>query len=207
MRYFLIAVMLSLAACKKDDIQVYKIAKPADSGAAAAPAPSGALPDGHPPLGGGTGSGMGMGTMPPELAAMATASPNSISWKAPAGWAEKPASGMRRATFIVPGGAELSVISLPGDAGGDLPNVNRWRGQLGMGPWTEAEMAKAAVTVPSPAGKFVMVDLEGSSQRMLAGILTRNGETWFFKLVGSSKSVGDSKAAFKTFLAGVKPAA
>lgn len=211
MRYFLMTVMLALAACKKDDIQVYKIAKPAGSGmpaaAPAAPAPTGALPDGHPPLGGDMGMGPGMGAMAPELAAMATASPNSISWKAPAGWTEKPASGMRRATFIVPGGAELSVISLPGDAGGDLANVNRWRGQLGLGPWSEAEMAKAAAAVGSPAGKFTLVDLEGTSQRMLAAMLTRGGETWFFKLVGASKAVGDAKAGFKGFLAGVKPSA
>ncbi|MBI5597384.1 MAG: hypothetical protein HY928_14925 [Elusimicrobia bacterium] len=206
MRYSLLAALLVLSACKKDEIQVYKIAKPADSGMAAPAASPAGLPDGHPSLGAGSGMGSGMGAMPPELAAMATATPNSIVWKGPAGWTEKPASGMRRATFMIPGGAELSVISLPGDAGGDLANVNRWRGQVGLPPWDEAGMAKAAQSVASPAGKFTVVDLEGASQRMLAAMLTRNGETWFFKLIGSSKSVGDAKAAFKTFVGGVKPA-
>ncbi|MBI2363124.1 MAG: hypothetical protein HYV15_07050 [Elusimicrobia bacterium] len=210
MRYSLLAALLVLSACKNDDIQVYKVAKPADSGAAVPAAAPAGLPDGHPSLGAGAGMGSGMGSgmgaMPPELAAMATATPNSIAWKGPAGWTEKPASGMRRATFIVPGGAELSVISLPGDAGGELANVNRWRGQLGLAPWDAAGLGKAAQAVASPAGRFSLVDLEGSSQRMLAAMLTRDGETWFFKLLGSTKSVGDAKGAFKAFIGGVKPA-
>lgn len=217
------ALLLSVAACKKDEIQVYKVAKPAEMPAAAnphgaaphaaapaAPAlppgmPSG-LPDGHPPIGAGAGM---MGQLPPEMTAAATASPLSLKWKTPAGWEEKPASGMRRATFVVPGSAgpaDLSVIALPGDAGGELPNINRWRGQVGLNPWDEAAFRKAAVKVSSPAGPITVVDLAGGTQRMAAAILTRGGESWFFKLLGPDATVGAALPAFKTFLAGVKPA-
>ena len=211
----LAVLLLSLAACKKDEIQVYKVAKPADVPAApmasAAPAmPASAagappLPDGHPPIGGASG----MGALPPEMSQMAVASPLSLAWKAPGGWTEKPAAGMRRATFVVPGGAgpaELYVVSLPGDAGGELPNVNRWRGQVGLPAWDEAGFKKAAVKVSSKAGTFTLVDLPGSGARMAAAMLTRNDETWFFKLLGPDASVGAALPAFKTFLAGVKPA-
>lgn len=202
--YALAALLISLSACKKDEIQVYKVAKPAEApGAAAAPA---GLPEGHPPIGAGAS---GMGALPPEMAQMAVASPLSLAWKSPAGWQEKPASGMRRATFVVPGAAgsaELSVISLPGDAGGDLANVNRWRGQVGLSAWDEASFKKAAVKVSAPAGTFTLVDLAGGPQRMAAAMMMRNGESWFFKLLGPDGTVGGALPAFKSFLATVKPA-
>lgn len=214
--YALAALLLSSAACKKEEIQVYKLAKSPEAPAAHnhdhegheahAQAPGG-LPEGHPPVGAGAA---GMGALPPEMAQMAVASPLSIAWTVPAGWTAKPAAGMRRATFVVPGAAgaaEVSVISLPGDAGGELPNVNRWRGQVGLPAWDEAAFKKAVVKVPSPAGTFTLVDLSGGAQRMAAGMMTRDGETWFFKLLGPDATVGGALPAFKTFLAGMKPAA
>ncbi|MBI3299243.1 MAG: hypothetical protein HYZ75_13830 [Elusimicrobia bacterium] len=174
MIFLLAAALLLASACKKDEIQVYRVAKPADAVGA--------------PVAGMMGS---------------------LSWPAPAGWTAKPGSGMRRATFVVPGAAgpgDLSVVSLPGDAGGPLANVNRWRGQVGLPPWDEAALRAAAEPVSSPAGAFTVVDLPGASQRMLAALLTRGGETWFFKLVGPDATVGAAKPAFKTFLSGVKPA-
>lgn len=201
-RYALAALVLALAACQKDEIQVYKVAKPVEAppAAAVAAAPS-SLPEGHPPIGAGA-----MGALPPEMAQMAVASPLSLAWKAPAGWRQMPASGMRRATFVVPGPAELSVISLPGDAGGELANVNRWRGQVGLPAWGEADFKKAAVQVTAPAGAFTVVDLAGGAQRMAAAMLTRGGETWFFKLLGPDAAVGAALPAFKSFLESVKPA-
>lgn len=229
--YVIAALLVTLVACKKDEIQVYKVAKPSEgavapaqpmpadhpalpglSGVAAAAVaaasggtPPAGLPDGHPPIG-----SSGMGTLPPEMAQMAVATPLTLAWKAPGGWQSKPASGMRRATFVIPGSAgpaELSVISLPGDAGGDLANVNRWRGQVGLSAWDEAAFKKASMKVSSPAGTFTVVDLAGGPQRMAAAILMRNGESWFFKLLGPDGTVGGSLPDFKSFLATVKPAA
>ena len=213
------ALLLTLAACRKDEMSTYSVAKTPDQPAAAHPAgphshdgvphaaaaaaPQG-LPEGHPPIGAAMMPG---GTS--EFDAMATAAPASLKWKAPAGWAEKPASGMRRATFAVPGGAgpaDLSVISLPGDAGGELPNVNRWRAQVGLGAWDAGAFAKAAEKVKSPAADFTVVDLAGPAQRMVVGMAVRNGETWFFKLLGPDATVGAAKPAFKEFLGGVKAA-
>ncbi|MBI3297180.1 MAG: hypothetical protein HYZ75_03385 [Elusimicrobia bacterium] len=208
MRIALAACLFALAACKKEEVQVYSLARPtrpvpAPPAAPGAAPTAAALPDGHPPI------GAGMGALPPELVAPATEGPAALAWKAPAGWTEKAAAGMRRATFAVPGGAgaaDLSIISLPGDAGGELANVNRWRAQVGLGPWDEAAFKKAAETVASPAGRFIVVDLAGPAQRMLAAMTTRGGETWFFKLVGPDQTVGAARPAFKTFLAGVRAA-
>jgi hypothetical protein len=68
-------------------------------------------------------------------------------WKTPEGWTEQGGSGMRAATFTMGDPAEkveCSVIALPNDAPASdeyiLPNVNRWRGQLGLATQTLDEM-------------------------------------------------------------------
>ena len=68
-------------------------------------------------------------------------------WKTPEGWTEQGGSGMRAATFVIGDPAEkveCSVIALPNDAPASdeyiLPNVNRWRGQLGLATQTLDEM-------------------------------------------------------------------
>tara|TARA_R110002072_G_scaffold173600_3_gene328451 strand:- start:10553 stop:11533 length:981 start_codon:yes stop_codon:yes gene_type:complete len=68
-------------------------------------------------------------------------------WKTPDGWTEQGGSGMRAATFVIGDPAddvECSVIALPNDAPASdeyiLPNVNRWRGQLGLASQTLEEM-------------------------------------------------------------------
>ena len=50
-------------------------------------------------------------------------------------WVVKPPAPMRKATFGVPAGsaeADLSITAFPGDVGGELANINRWRGQVGL---------------------------------------------------------------------------
>jgi hypothetical protein len=68
-------------------------------------------------------------------------------WKTPEDWTEQGATGMRAATFAIGEGAskvECSVIALPNDDPASdeyiLPNVNRWRGQLGLAKQTLEEM-------------------------------------------------------------------
>lgn len=68
-------------------------------------------------------------------------------WKTPEGWTEQGATGMRAATFAIGEGTlkvECTVIALPNDDPASdayiLPNVNRWRGQLGLAKQTLDEM-------------------------------------------------------------------
>jgi hypothetical protein len=66
----------------------------------------------------------------------------------PAGWTAGAPNAMRKGSWIVtgPGGsqAEVAVTVFPGNVGGTTANVNRWRGQLGLAPATEAEIQAAA---------------------------------------------------------------
>ncbi len=125
-----------------------------------------------------------------------------IAWNVPAGWTQQPGSDMRVATLLPPsaaGKAELSIVQLSGDAGGDLANVNRWRGQLGLDP--VGSLAGQTDSVSTPAGKTLVVDLQGAAdQAMLAAILQDGDARWFFKLAGPAATVAGLKPDFKTFL-------
>jgi hypothetical protein len=173
-------VILLFAGCRQDDqIQTYHVAKEA------APA----LPPGR--------SGD-----------PAAPSHKEIEWKLPAGWQEQPPSSMRLGSFRVAGGsggtADVSVIALSGMAGGDLANINRWRGQIELDPISEQDLAKNSRTI-SPAGRpMVLVDFVNAKKRLIAAIYVRGDRTWFFKMIGDDHTVKDAKPAFLDFLDSLK---
>lgn len=81
-------------------------------------------------------------------------------WTLPPGWSDGPASGMRFATLKVNDEVELAVTRLDGDGGGLAANVNRWRGQLGLPPLPEAEVA-ALETIPVDGAPATLCDFTG----------------------------------------------
>lgn len=173
-----------LAGCGGDDVEVYRVSKSPEARAG--------LPHDHPPVGG--------GEAPKSQGA------RDIHWKTPPGWGELPGTGMRHATFVIGEGsarAEMSVVALRGAGGGLLPNVNRWRRQLGLGPFDDKTFAKESLRVASPAGEAIVVDLRGTDERILGAVLDAGGGTWFFKLRGPDKTVGAAKETFLGFLSGL----
>lgn len=126
----------------------------------------------------------------------------SIRWQAPAGWRKRPAQGMRLATYLIPakaGDGELSIVRLAGEAGGDLANVNRWRGQLELPPLESLD--GQVQRLASAAGEVRWVDFAAAQdKRMLGAILTDGSASLFFKLTGPKKTVAETKPAFLSFL-------
>ncbi len=148
---------------------------------------------------------------PPAMAAAAEESaPAAVHWKLPAGWQEQPASAMRVGSFAVTGAdgqkADVSIIPLVGMGGSDLDNVNRWRGQVGLPPISQEEMAKASEAVSIAGDKALLFDIAGTppgetkTTRLLAAVLHREGTAWFFKMTGDDKLVARQKPAFVGFL-------
>lgn len=191
------AGLLALAAlgCNRDQVSHYRV--PKESAAArldgtGQEAPSG--PMGMPPADGG---------MP---APSRPSGQGALKWSLPKGWSEIPGEGMRFATFKspVPGKNEATVVVLPGAAGGELANVNRWRGQIGLGPIDEAALASARVVVKTKAGALNVYDFTSEGQaksRMVAGLIsTPDGNTWFLKLTGDAGPVAKAKPDFMRIL-------
>ena len=224
----LLAAGLLLAGCKDTKITSYRVAKESDSNAGAAPlaAPAaaantndlppdarglpasgpmadGALPPGHPPIEGMPApgdAGTAMAATP-----VPTAANQTLTWTAPDGWTPKKASAMRRGSYAVggpEGAGDISITAFPGDVGGDLANVNRWRGQLQLPPVPDVTGALQ----PLEANGLHMLVFEGANQgvRMIGVIVPQSGATWFFKFTGPDALVAHEKPAFLDFLKTVR---
>jgi hypothetical protein len=177
----LIAALLT--GCGGEDVQVYRVAKDTSTKAE-------------------------NGAQHNHAAAGSTRSGPTLDWKLPQDWEETPASEMRFASFRVkgPDGKTADLGVFPGIAGGDLENVNRWRGQVGQAPITEEERAKAAIPVTIDGQPAQVYEIAGENPgsgdktRILAGILRKDGTPWFFKMIGQDDIVAAQKTAFIDWL-------
>lgn len=144
---------------------------------------------------------------PARVATQRNAEAPSLPWTTPEGWQPKQTSGMRVASFSVPGGdgetADVSVIPL-GEAAGDLlPNVNRWRGQIGLDP-VDAVGMESTLTKQNVGGHgFTYVDLRNpdNGQAILAAIHKHGRFVWFFKMQGPADVIDDQRNHFDAFVA------
>ena len=195
--------LLGLAvACRSERVAHYRVPKET-SFSESQPRPA-APPQ---PMGERTGapaSGQPTGAeLPPPPAPSAQ---GALKWSLPRGWSELPGGGMRFATFKAPfdGKLEATVVVLPGPAGGELANVNRWRGQIGLAGLDEAGLAKARTGLKTKAGAVNVYDFTSEGQvksRMVAGyISTPDGNTWFLKLTGDANAVAKARPDFMTIL-------
>ena len=135
-------------------------------------------------------------------------------WDVPSGWKEVPGGQFLVAKFLVTGAADaqanINVSMSPGDGGGMLANLNRWRTQLGLGPVADADLAKEIQALDLPGGKASVAEIAGKDPknaqdaRLLAVIVPRSGETWFYKLMGNAQLVQQEKDGFLKFVQSVK---
>ena len=149
----------------------------------------------------------------PQTPQVEAANPASeITWTAPEGWQEQPATAMRQGSFLVSGSngmkADISVTGFPGDTGGDLANVNRWRGQVNLPPVDEPALDSAQQKIEVNGAPASLFDLnektDGGGHEILAAILHREDKTWFFKMTGDAALVKAQKSAFSDFLKSVR---
>jgi len=181
-----------VAGCSRDEVQVYRVAKEP-----ATPAKSGGMPPGHPETPGGA------------MGRPASSGLPKLSYKVPAGWEEVTPGEMRVASFRVKGAdsklADVGVFPLPGMAGGDLSNVNRWRSQVGLESITEEEMKKQAQPLEMAGSRADLYEMAGEAAsgdktRILGAILRHEGVAWFFKMTGDDALVAQNKNAFVELL-------
>lgn len=190
----LLLAQLAAAGCKQETVTHSRVPKASESHAMLGGGPA---PMANPGMGGGDNAV----PPPPKPDARAT-----LKWTLPAGWTQQEDGGMRFATIKAPatGKLEISVVVLPGAAGGELANVNRWRSQLGLPPTDEAGIATSRKQVATKAGTLSVYDLvaEGAaSSRMIVGLLIApDGSTWFLKMVGDAAPVAAAEAEFRKLL-------
>jgi hypothetical protein len=164
------------------------------------------LPPSHPPIG-----DAGMGTPTASAPISSEGKPN---WQAPAGWQEVSGGQFLVAKFTIAGAdgatAAVNISSSSGEGGGLAGNINRWRGQLGLGQLSDADANKLVMAIDVQGGKASLVDLSGTDARtgqptrLVGVIVPQSGQTWFYKLMGNANVVESQKDAFIQFVQGVK---
>ncbi|MCS7089801.1 MAG: hypothetical protein RMN51_01195 [Verrucomicrobiota bacterium] len=190
-------------ACKREEVQVYRIEKPQ---------PPSAVAPSH-------------GDRPGEEAAASMAGhPHGdlegfrprIEYAAPPGWSEQPAGPMRVASFRVDDSqglhADVAVIPLRGLTGRTLEMWNLWRQQLGLpeGNAEQMEQSAAEIIIHGHRGRlFDLVTAQtppGESQRIriVGAMVDVNNVAWFFKMTGPDSVVTAQKPAFVAWLQSVR---
>jgi hypothetical protein len=163
-----------------------------------------------------TGSGTGKMASRPPFADKAPpfvhpggAPKSPLSYTVPEGWKEGKPTQFSLASFRAGEGADVvdvTATALSGTAGGLLGNVNRWRGQVGVPAWTEEQFSKDAATLMLAGSPAAYVDTGSGSEgkRIVGVVLSRDGQTWFFKMTGAADAVGRQKPAFEAFVKSVR---
>lgn len=205
----LLALAAGLASCQKTEVETYRVPKDKSAPAVAkadAPHAHPAQPAPAAPTAPASG-GTTMANTP-----VATADGAGLTWTAPAHWKTKPGSAMRKGSYAIAGDggeADLAITAFPGDVGGDLANLNRWRGQLSLPPVAQAEFEASRQQIQRNQLAMTVVEIAGTgpgAQRILGAMIPYGGATWFVKLMGPDALVAREKAVFLAFLDTVKAA-
>lgn len=180
-----LALAVSAAGCKREEIRAYRAPKAAPStlmGAPSNPAPSSTQASATP-------------------SATSGVAGERVSWTLPSAWKEVPTTQqMRLATFDA-NGVEVSVAAFPGDVGGPLANINRWRNQIGLGPITDAELPTLLTTTRENGVEVSLVTMTGSTGQVLlaASILPGDDKTWFVKATSEPAKIDAIRESFIAF--------
>jgi hypothetical protein len=140
-----------------------------------------------------------MGASGPDVAA----APGPQHWSVPPDWKALAPGAMQVAKFALPdqngAKADVTVSTFPSATGGTLANVNRWRRQLGLAAITDADLPTAVTALDAQLPDAVLVDLSNNNRRLIGAIVPREGQWYFYKLLGDAGAVGPQKDAFIAF--------
>ena len=179
-RWVFFGSALWLASCHNDKVEVYKIPKEGITVAMQ------------------SGSG---GLVPPPG--------NPAQWTKPDGWSEQSLSEMRLGSFKVDGpngsSADVSVIAFPGEAGGLVSNLNRWRGQLQLEPLDENQLSQMIQRTEVDNAPTYLVDFQTAQNapkpsRILGAVLQTADRAWFVKMTGPPELIESQRPKFLDFV-------
>lgn len=127
-----------------------------------------------------------------------------LTYTTPTEWKEDPPQGMRLASFQIRNGNQVAETTIIVASGNLLDNVNRWREQVALAPWTAEELAEQKQTL---AAGEIMVDsvaLFGDVESILGAVFEHAGRTWFVKLKGPTAVVRKEQPRFEGFVRSIR---
>ena len=107
---------------------------------------------------------------------------------------------MSAASFFTGPGEEVEcyVSIFPGEAGGVLANVNRWRGQLDLPELTPIDVEHLE-SIPMLGRKAVVVEGEGKGTKLVGAACPGSERSVFVKMTGPAELVREQRGAFLAF--------
>ena len=128
------------------------------------------------------------------------------------GWQASTLSQLRKAAYIVQDGdqqVEITIIPLSAQAGSLLPNINRWRGQVGLAEVDQQQMESdlEKVTVGDVEGVYVRLQAPAGAEKqqtILGVIAVRGARSWFVKLNGDTLLADRETENFKQFVSSIQ---
>lgn len=175
-------LLLAVCSCKDEEIRTYRVAVDPNE-----EAPASVSENPHSPA----------------------AAPEEVIWKAPEDWKTEEVGQFLTAAYSMPGGGRVTVSKLGGDGGGLTANVNRWRGQVGMEPLPENEVAGKRFDIAGSDKSLLLFNLvpeasEPDSDGILAAVLPLDSETWYFKFTAKAGEIEKGSDSFVDFLGSVR---
>jgi hypothetical protein len=154
------------------------------------------------------------GSEAPAAAAPVESPGDEPKWTPPANWTEKKPGHMIFKSYSAANGqgktASVNISFFPGDVGGVFANVNRWRAQLGLPPVAQDKLDSVTQALDTAGGRATLVDFAGTdprtgrAARLVAVMVPRGDNTWFYKLSGDGPVVEDEKESFVKFVQTVR---
>ncbi len=135
---------------------------------------------------------------------------SSVTYEAPPEWepGQRVVSFVEReAAYVVKEdnrSAEITITALGAAAGDALPNVNRWRGQIGLEAINAEQLAADAEKVDMHGVEGEYFRLIGPEQAILGVIATHGDKAWFVKLQGDHDLAVKLQEQFETFVRSIK---
>lgn len=134
---------------------------------------------------------------------------SGLTYDVPDGWSDTGSQGIAVATLRV-GELQTTITPLSAEANPLLPNIVRWRQQVGLDPIEEEQLDETLETVTlgdGDDGHFVRLIGPKSgddSPAILGAIAYRGDVAWFVKMTGDSKDILNQQSNFKSFLASLQ---
>ena len=137
-----------------------------------------------------------------------TSQSRGFKWRNPKSWIPSSGSTMRLASFDVPykgGMGDFSLILLSGDGGGIVPNINRWRGQLGLEPQLLHEIESSIVDQEGALGMYKLINIMNNQNNaaFLTAIIPLENQTLFAKLSITVSAIAEVESDFVEFCSSI----
>lgn len=127
----------------------------------------------------------------------------------PSGWKSVAPGPMLLSEYALAGQggttAKVTISSFPGNVGGLVANVNRWRAQVSLPAQTPDEIEKSITHFNVGSISATLLDVQGTAAdgkpvRLMAAIVPRDGNSWIYKLIGDVVVVTAEKDKFIKFV-------